>query len=258
MLRCCKYCGALLEAETKVCEFCGKALESPQPEPTPEPEPVVQEAVPELTTEEPSPAPKKKLSKRTLWIAGAALIAVIALVLAIVLPPLACLTAVQTYEDIINGDYADLKDLAPQEYWELAVAGSSTTVDTYLRRFTDRLKDQAEQSREKLEQFYGKDHTVSIKIVEHEKVSTDDLNGIRDYLEENFGISPNRIKSAYNLILKLTRKGTEYSRSVIAYVAAVQIDSQWYLIEYSARATSDGIKYYVAFNVAQVLWALNS
>ena len=101
MMRCCKHCGALLEDDATICNFCGAALEVPKFEPAPE-----KVAVAEAPVQEVTEAPTKKpFSKKKLFITIGIAIGVIAMAVAVLLLFFNPHVAVSKYEAVLNGEF---------------------------------------------------------------------------------------------------------------------------------------------------------
>jgi len=140
MMRCCKHCGALLEDDAKVCDFCGAVLEVPPAViPAPQESPAVVPASQEVTAEVAKPAPKKKLSKKAIFIVSGILLAVIAIAVAVNMLFFNPHAPVATYEAVMNGDFDKVEDLAPREYWAYIAESRDKTVDAYLNELLKEL-----------------------------------------------------------------------------------------------------------------------
>ena len=227
MIRCCKHCGALLEDEAQVCDFCGTVLEAPK-DIEPAPQGVV---APQEVSEEITEAPvKKKLSKKSIFflVGGIALVIIAAIVAVNLLVPNPHL-AVDKYETVLNGEFYKLESLAPQEYWDYMAESSNTSVDQYIENLA---KKREENYLKQMSQdtVLGKLLAKELHVLDTEKVRTAEMTGIRNNLEEEYNISADRVQAAYKLILKVTQKATKGSSSFTGMVTAVQIDSEWYLV----------------------------
>ena len=242
MMRCCKHCGALLEDDVQVCDFCGAVLEVPKAEPVALPV-VVEEAPAQEVTKEVSEAPsRKKLSKKSwLIIAGIAL-AVIAVIVTVNLLIFSPHIAVDKYEAVMNGEFKKIADLAPKEYWEKMAEQNQTSVDKYIKKRIETLEEDYLQ-RTTQEGSFGKELSVEVEILDTYKVSATHFAGIKEALKSKYDIDPDRVNSAYKLHLKIIRKYTKDTIDHAGLVTAIQIDSQWYLIRYSPH--TDG--YQVSF-----------
>jgi hypothetical protein len=237
MMRCCKHCGALLEDDVQVCDFCGAVLEVPKAEPVALPV-VVEEAPAREVTEEVSEAPsRKKLSKKSwLIIAGIAL-AVIAVIVTVNLLIFSPHIAVDKYEAVLNGDFDKIETLAPKEYWDYMAERTNMTKNQYIE---DLAKNRKENYLEQMSQdtIIGKLLSRELRVLDTEKVNANELAGIRTALEEEYGISSHRIHSAYSLILKVTTKGSKESSSYSSRITAIRIDTEWYLVRSVRRDES--------------------
>lgn len=216
MIHYCKHCGTLLEKDAKVCPFCGKTVElsAPKPEPT---EPPVAESAPVQKA-----APKKlQISAKALLIGiGVITFAMVIAIVIVCVQYFAPIPAVERFEALKNKDYDVLESLAPAEFWE-AMAPSNQTAEQYI----DKRKDYLKRS-----MAFTSTGTLKFDIVDREATPNEDLDRIKDILQEHYGISPNRVKVGQNLILKVTQSVTDSLHSVSEmYVIAIQIDSTWYL-----------------------------
>ena len=106
------------------------------------------------------------------------------------------------------------------EFWETAAQQKGQSVDEYLSRKSS-----------EIERTFGSSKTsYSLEIVYREAVSNDEQKSIKSTLEERFGITPHRVKSIQRLILKENYRYGEFTGTSGILIIAVQIDSQWYLI----------------------------
>lgn len=238
MMRCCKHCGALLEDDAQVCNFCGAVLETPNAEPTAEPV-VVDEPPTQEVTEAISEAPtKKKLSKKAkFFLAGGIALIVIAVIVAVNLLVFNPHIAVDKYETVLNGDFDKMESLAPKEYWDYIAEQSHMSTEKYIE---DLAKNRKENYLEQMSQdtIIGKLLSRELRVLDTEKVNANELAGIRTALEEEYGISSHRIHSAYSLILKVTTKGSKESSSYSSRITAIRIDTEWYLVRSVRRDES--------------------
>ncbi|MBE6959520.1 MAG: zinc ribbon domain-containing protein [Ruminococcaceae bacterium] len=228
MMRCCKHCGALLEDDAKVCDFCGAVLEVPKFEPAPE-----KVAVAEAPVQEVTEAPTKKpFSKKKLFIIIGIAIGVIAVAVAVLLLFFNPHVAVSKYEAVLNGEFDKVESLAPQECWNTAAKQSKMDTDKYIDTLTETLE---KNHLKKLaqESILGKFVSIKLQVLNTEELNDTDMTGVKEALEETYGIDQSRIKSAYKLFLKVVSKGTKESSSVASMVTAIKIDSEWYLIRYT-------------------------
>lgn len=247
MMHCCKHCGALLEDEAKVCNFCGTVLEAPQPV-APVPQEVV-EVVTEAVTE---PTPKKKFAKKKWLIIGGIAAAVIAIAVGAYLLFFNPHIAVDKYFAVMNGDIEKLESLAPQEYWALrAESYDSASVEEYLSQRQDSLENYLLQLQTKDSGIFGKLKSISYKVLDTEKVTRDNLNGIKEALDTRYRIDPSTVHDAYHLVIKITYNGTENTYTYASYLTSVKIGSDWYLIrfaktqdQYSATFIGDSTNLY--------------
>lgn len=237
MMRCCKYCGALLEDHVQVCDFCGAVLEVPKAEPAPQAVSDAEAPTQEATEEITEISPKKKLSKKSLLIIAGIVLAVIAIAVAVNMLFFNPHIAVDKYESVLNGDFDKIGSLAPQEYWDYMAERTKTTADQYIEDLA-KLREENYLKQMSQDSVIGKLLDKDIRVLDTEKVNANELTGIRNVLEEEYGISADRVHSAYRLILKVTQKGSKDTSSYSSTVTAIRIDTEWYLIRSVRRDES--------------------
>lgn len=236
MIHICNHCGAILEDDAKVCSFCGAILEVKNPEPE----------QPDQTPAEPSMdntftyAPLTKKQKKTLIIAGAALLGAILLALATYFLFLGSYHAVAKYESVLDGNYRQLETLAPKEYWEAHAKQNQLSVQEYLHKRMEATKKSAEMVAGNSEEMFGKNYSVSIEVVSTDPVCQEDLSAYKDALQKKYGIDPSRVHAAHHVILKVVQSGTELTYTTSCCVKAIQIDAQWYLMKSTYSAADEG------------------
>lgn len=236
MLHYCKHCGTLLEDNTKICPFCGKTVEIPQPESKPVETPV--ETAPEQPVKSPAKfswhALKEKFTKKQLLIACGIALGVIVLAVAVYLLFLNPHIALNKYADVHSGNYHKLESLAPREYWEQLAKANNTSVESFISEREEKLKKAHESLKEQDSIQYGTLQSQSYHITDTQKISEIDLNGIKDSLLKRYDIAEYRIGTAYNLIVKIVYHGSKRDDTRAVYVTSIQIDGKWYLIRYIA------------------------
>ena len=120
---------------------------------------------------------------------------------------------------------AKIKDLAPKDVWDCLLEAEDVTMDDVKEAFEDTY------SKERYEKQFGSNFKASYDILEKEKVDSDELDDFKDYVEEEFGISGSKVKSGYSLEVEFTLEGSEDSTSFEQECYAVQIGSDWYLLD---------------------------
>ena len=223
MTRYCKHCGSFLDEDAKVCDFCGTVLEIPQAE-APQPEQPV---------DTPTPAPKKWLTKKKLLIAGGVLLAIVLVAVAVYFLCFGHYYAVHKYESVMNGNFKQLKTLAPTEYWEYLAKKKGVSVNDYIDDGIESLQKRWDDTQSALEEIYGDNYHIILTVVDSEALDADIFSKLKDALKEDYNISPSRVGSARTLILKVHGEGSKLDYTNASVVYAIQIDAQWYLIRYS-------------------------
>ena len=222
-MRYCKHCGSLLEDDAQVCSYCSAILEVAGPEPDPQAQ----------SGEAIAPAPKKMLNKKPFFITGGILLGIIILSVAVYFLFFGHYYALHKYESVMNGNFKQIKTLAPEEYWEKVAKSSKLSVNEYLKKRIEYLEKDEDPHAKYMREFYGDDYSVSVKIVDSEEISQKVLSEIKKSLKERYDIDPNRIKSGQKLFLKTVISGTKNTNTIPSAIAAIQIDAQWYLIRYT-------------------------
>lgn len=234
MIHICNHCGAILEDDAKVCSFCGAILEVKNAESE-----QTDQAPAELSVDTPTSTPLTKKQKKTLIIAGAVLLGTILLALAVYFLFFGSHHAAAKYESVANGNYRQLETLAPKEYWEALAKKSQQSVPEYLNKRMESLKNDEELAGNYEEKF-GKNYSVSIEVVSSDPVSQEDLSVYKDALQKKYGIDPSRVHAAHHVILKLVHSGAKLTRASSHCVKAIQIDAQWYLMQYTYSSADKG------------------
>ena len=230
MIHCCKKCGALLEDEAKVCDFCGTVLDlANATEDAPQAaEPVAAET---------AAIPQKRSPKKKLLIVGGIALGVIAIAVAAFLlfyypsTPVAAATAVDKYFSVVLGNADQAESLAPEEYW-IKEAGRYQSTESYLERQIAYIDSYYEAWTESRKEAYGDDFTFEYKVIDSELLTGDEADEIASALVSEYDISKSRISFIYRLFIKTTTEGSVKKNVYARQVYAVRIGSAWYLVHY--------------------------
>ena len=180
--------------------------------------------------ETPVPVVKKRLSRKQLLIGGGILTAVIGAVLALVLLIAGFVTPINHYIAIYKGDFSKIEAMAPDEYWTYKVQQNNTSKSQYLQEFIEGYKERYATA---LEETHGKILQVSWKLLHIKKADEGVTEGVANALAKNCDIDAGKVKRVYDVILKFTIKGTDFSNVCAETCAVVQIGSDWYLMRYT-------------------------
>ena len=230
MIHCCKKCGALLEDEATVCDFCGTVLELAN---TTQTAPQTAEPV----AEEAATIPQKRSPKKKLLIVGSIVLGVIAIAVAFFLlfyypsTPAAATAAVDKYFSVVLGNADRAESLAPEEYW-IKKAGIHQAKEAYLERQIEYIDAYYASWTNSRKEAYGDDFTFEYQVIDTELLTGDEADAIANALGSEYDISEHRISFIYRLFVKTTTKGSVKKDVYARQVYAVRIGSEWYLVHY--------------------------
>ena len=240
----CKHCGALLDEDAKVCDFCGSALEVSQAEAPHQVQPV----------DAPAPAPKKWLTKKKLLIAGGILLGIVVIAVAVYFLFFGHYYAVQKYETVMNGNFKQLKTLAPEEYWVYLANNKGVSVSDYIDNRIESMEKNWADTQFNREEIYGDNYHISLTVVDSEVLDADLLLKLKDALKRDYNILPSRVVTARTLILKVHGEGSKLDYSGAAVVYAMQIDAHWYLFRYSKSNDVYTVSFMVSGNSGSLIY----
>ena len=229
MSKFCINCGAPIEDDIVFCTNCGAKNEE-------QAAPVEQvEEQEQFVAVEEAPAKKNFIEKaldwvkantlKTIIIAGAA---IVVLVLAIILlggKPYQ--SAVNNYQAVLNGKASKLEKMAPKEYWEYM---EDENEDFDIDEVKDQFEENYETSLELLEEKYGDNVRIKIKVTDEKKLKDKKVKDLADALNEKYDIKKKSVKQAYELELEMTIKGSDDEDEDEMELYAVKIGSKWYLV----------------------------
>lgn len=214
----CPNCGRKIEDETKGCPVCDAKPETNNQAN----DPMTSNFNNFNVASKPKAAGNKNL--------GVIIAAAVALVLIIVLivsvaggKPYE--KAIDNYFDIaFSGKLDNLKNMAPEAYWEYMEEEYDVDVDDMI----DELEDGIEDLVEMMEDEYGKNIKVSYKITDAERFDEDDLKDVKEEMKDNYDISKKSVTDAYELELETKIKGSEDDDEDEVEMYVVKIDGKWY------------------------------
>lgn len=242
MSKFCNNCGSILDDDAMFCTNCGAQEQQPAAAPAyeeqynyggdpiyGEEQPSYDEAQPEAgKSENPLKGIMSKLGDlKTLIIGAVAVIAVV--VLCVLLFGSSVNKAVKNYQAVLNGKAGKVASLAPSAYWKYWKDEEGITKADVKKDF----KEQYEDSKEELEELYGKNVKFTIKVTEKDKMSKKDLEEIADQLEDNYEIDDKKVKAGYELECEMTIKGKEDDDEIETTLYAVKISGNWYVVSAS-------------------------
>lgn len=234
MSKFCNNCGSIMEDDAVFCTNCGAREEA-----APAAEPVAAEAP--VFEESPAAAPAKKDFKalfaslkerpdfKTLVIASAALVVAIVLAIVFLCSGGSYKTAVKNYQAVMNGNVGKITSLAPSGYWKYLEEEEDLTKADVKENF----KEYYEEFEEMLEDQYGKNAKITIKITDADDLSKKKLEALAENIEDNYDIDEKKVTAGYELECEMTIKGEEDDDETEQTLYAVKIGGSWYLVSSS-------------------------
>lgn len=229
MSKFCTNCGALMEDESVFCTSCGAKNEEQAA-----PVEMAEEQAPVVAAEE-APAAKNFIEKAIDWVKANALKTIIAAGAAIVVIILAIIllggkpyqSAINNYQAMLNGKGNKLEKMAPKEYWEYM---EDENEDFDLDEAKDQFEEGYEATLEFLEEKYGDNVRIKIKVADEKKLKDKKVKDLADALNEKYDIKKKSVKQAYELELEVSIKGSDDEDEEEMELYAVKIGSKWYLV----------------------------
>ncbi len=231
MSKFCANCGNSMDDSMELCPVCGAKVETPAAQP----------AAPSVTAVDAATGKKNKLP----IIIGAVAVVAVALivVLVMVLGGGGYEKAVDKYVAVMyEGEYSDIKDLAPDAYWEYM---EEKYDDFDLEEGIEEMEEEYEERLERYEEDYGDNVKFSYEITEEDEIDEDDLKDIAKKLKERYDIDKDDVTEGYEVEFTVTIEGDDDSvdhdfeaydyedDDRYSYYAAVKIDGSWYLIRHT-------------------------
>ncbi len=203
----CTNCGAQMADDATFCANCGTAVQA------------------EVIPAAPAAAQKPALDIKKLLpigIGAVALIIVIALIAGIA--GSGYKNPVKYYEQMLNGNFKNIEKIIPEK----AIEESEEDID-----FDDLVEEAEEEYElylEELEEDYGDNVKIDIKITDKDVLKEKKLNNIRDGLKDNYDIPKKSVTKAYKLELELSIKGSDDEETDDLDVIVAKIDGKWYMV----------------------------
>lgn len=246
----CSKCGTPLEEGNVFCPNCGAVSDMAlvQPEPVAEepaevieapvmeeiPEavetPVIEEA--ETPVTETVPEEKSRKLPAIVWYLGAALLIAMVIIIVFAGRPKPCTSALDTYIGVVyEGDFSQIRQLAPPEYWQYREKQGVSWGQEALRLQIIFLNERYIQLL-----HFGEQMQVSYEIQSQERIESERMVELEQWAEEKYGISPEKITEGYFLQYTLSFSGSDDAVTMDGERYALLIDKQWYLVEsYTAQ-----------------------
>lgn len=206
----CPKCGKPFEENAVNCAYCG--ARNPQA-----PAPKVNEIVNKA----------KSINKKNISILASVLaLIVIAIVLVVSIFGNKHGKVIDKYFKLTyGGEQKLIEELAPEQFWEKL---EKKTGAKY-KDIEEVLEAVFDSENEDYEEDYGKNIKVKFDIVEKEKYDEDDLEDVKDFLKERFGIPRKSISAAYDVEIEYTIEGDDDEKNDEATFELVKIDGKWYI-----------------------------
>ncbi len=226
MAKFCANCGTALEEKEVFCPICG-TKRAPDGAANPQTPP---SAVHVAETQKSSKLP---------FILG--MIAVVAVALSVVLvlfKGIGYNKALNTFFDVINGDFSNIEDMAPPEVWEYVEDKNDDFDMDEMDGYIEEAEEKYEDLLENLEDKYGEGIEISYEVTGEEEISRKDLKKIANKLEDKYDIDKDDVTKGYALEIEVAIEGDDDSDDSDFEVAAIKIDGSWYLIRSSGSSVS--------------------
>ncbi len=232
----CQQCGTQLPDDANVCSQCGVSTAEQVEQPVAaEAEAPIAESVEAEVTAQAAPAAGFNIeSLKKLAPLGAAALAVI-VVIAIVISLFSggYKDPVKYYEQISNGNYKNVEKMAPKAVWEQLEEEND---DFDLAELKEEAEESWEDTLEYLEEEYGKNIKIKIKVTDSKKLSDKKLDDLKDAIHDNYDeIAKKSITAAYELDVEMTIKGSEDEDDNETELISVKVGGKWYLCDNSGE-----------------------
>ena len=243
MSKFCTNCGSILDDNAMFCPNCGAVDGQSNEETAPAPAPVNDDpfsygGAPSYTEDAPAyveEQPQEKANPlkgitdklgdmKNLIIGAVAAIAVI--FLCVLLFGSNPNKAIKNYEAVMNGNAGKVTSLAPGAYWKYVKDEEDVTKSDVKKEF----KDQWEDLKEEMEDQYGKNVKIKIKVTDKKKMSKKDLEEIAEKIEDNYEIDEKKVKAGWEMECEMTIKGREDDDEVENTLYVVKISGKWYVV----------------------------
>ncbi len=130
-------------------------------------------------------------------------------------------------EQIENGKFSNIEKLAPKDVFEDYL---DDDMDMDKKEYIEYCEDRYDDIIDSLEDEYGDNIKIDLKIEDKKKLSDKKLDDWREYLDETYDIPEKKVKKAYKLEIKQTIKGSEDKEEIDFDLVAVKIGGNWYLL----------------------------
>lgn len=135
--------------------------------------------------------------------------------------------AVETMEDVWNGDMDRLSDMIPDSVLDMR----KEQIEDFDAYWEDLKNTHKENFESELEEF-GDDAKVTITIESQEDMDDEDVEAIAESLNETYKIDTDDVKTACTLTLEMKAEGSDGEDSFLQDYTAVQVGNSWYIVDY--------------------------
>lgn len=203
MSKFCQNCGAAMEDEEVFCASCGTKNE-----------------------EEAAAVAAKPPMQKLIALAAGALVLVI--ILCIVLGGGGYK---QAFKNVVavqyKGKVNKIDDLAPKQYWEYMEDEYDFDMDDY----KDEYEENWEETEEYLEDEYGKNIRVTLKVEDKKVWKRKKVKKVADALNDQYDIKESSVKKVIEVDGEITIKGSEDDRDEdVDDLTFIKIGSKWYMV----------------------------
>ena len=214
MSKFCENCGAEMNDNDVTCPHCG-----PQAEPAAEP-------VVENTANGASNSANSMDTKNIAIIGGIAVAVIVVLIIIFNIFGKGWKKPIDNYfKGMVKGDTDKYLSAYP-EFMDMG----DTIDDEYMEDRVDELEDE-----------YGEKLKVSYKITKKEKIKKDDLEDVKEYIEERYEEDV-KVSKGYELKVKATIKGKDDEDTESQKMYVYKIDGKWKYFSVSPKTAKEALK----------------
>ena len=198
----CSNCGNSMPDGTQYCPLCGAA----------------QDVAPQIPVNYPNPAypAQEKSSVAKFVVFGVAAVAAIALIAVI------CSTLFSSGSETALKKFCKALEKGDGE------AAVEVMYPEDAPYYSDMMK-YADEYVENIADMYGDDLEVSYEVCKEEKLDSDTLEDLGDYLESHYDLDADQLSKAYLMQVKLTLSGDDDKDSQKMWIVMYKYDGDWYL-----------------------------
>lgn len=225
MAKFCNYCGTQLSDDAAFCPNCGSSIASAAPE---TPQPVQSASVQEAAAPSSSAASSSAVTTTEGGVNKNLIIGICGAVAAVIVLFFIVSSIVSGfgYKGPIKKYIAAINKEDGKKYMK--------AIPEFVSEAADKDEDDWEEYLGDLKDFFdvGKDPKLSYDIVDKIEISEDDLEKYEDSINEDYKDELDddvEVSAGYEVLLKMTVKGSKRSKKDFSNIVVLKIDGDWYL-----------------------------